>query len=159
AEARASRRSISVGDRVEIGALGFTGEVLTAPGEDAKVDVLVGSARIRLETSRLRKVGEGTPRPPSTTHVTLSPKEHIAADGAELDIRGLRLHEALARVDAYLDSALAQGVRRVRIVHGKGTGALRQGVWHHLASHPTGATFDFAPPERGGDGATEVELV
>ncbi|MCI0815916.1 MAG: endonuclease MutS2 [Chloroflexi bacterium] len=159
AAARASRRSISVGDRVEIGALGFTGEVLTAPGEDAKVDVLVGSARIRLETSRLRKVGEGTPRPPSTTHVTLSPKEHIAADGAELDIRGLRLHEALARVDAYLDSALAQGVRRVRIVHGKGTGALRQGVWHHLASHPTGATFDFAPPERGGDGATEVELV
>ncbi len=157
-EVRARRTPISPGDIVEIGALGFTGEVLSGPGPDAKVDVLVGTARIRLELARLRKVGEGAPRPPSTTHVTLSPKEPFAAEGSELDIRGMRLHEALERLDAYLDSALAHGVERVRIVHGKGTGALRQGVWHHLAGHPNGAAFDFAPPERGGDGATEVEL-
>ena len=167
-ETRASRTRISIGDIVEIGALGFRGEVLSDPGGDApsgsvpsgsvKVDVLVGSARIRLEVSRLRKVGEGAPRAPSTTRVTLTPKEFIAAEGAELDIRGLRLHEALERMDAYLDSALAQGVAHVRIVHGKGTGALRQGVWRHLASHSIAEAFDFAPPERGGDGATEVDL-
>ena len=155
---RARRTTIARGDTVEIGALGFTGEVLTEPGDDAKVDVLVGSARVRLDLSRLHKVGEGGPAAASTTKVTLSPKEIIAGEAPELDIRGLRLQEALERLDAYLDSAVAQGADHVRIVHGKGTGALRQGVWRHLANHPMAGAFDFAPPERGGDGATDVEL-
>jgi len=47
---------------------------------------------------------------------------------------------------------------QVRIIHGKGTGTLRRGVWRHLSNHAVAGEFDLAPGERGGDGATEVML-
>ena len=156
----AGRKSaIVVGDTVEIGSLGFTGTVLTDPDEDRRLEILVGSARIRIELSRLRKSG-ATPDPESRieTSVKLAPGRAGAPNGGEIDLRGLRLHEAVERLDDYLDGALAQDMQYVRIIHGKGTGALRQGVWRHLAGHPAIAEFEFAPSERGGDGATEVTL-
>jgi DNA mismatch repair protein MutS2 len=92
------------------------------------------------------------------TSIKLAPGRSGAAANAELDLRGLRLHDALERLDDYLDAALAQGMSHARIIHGKGTGALRQGVWRHLAGHGAIEEFDFAPRDRGGDGATEVSL-
>ena len=77
----------------------------------------------------------------------------------EIDLRGARVHEALEELDRRLDAAVAQGLSSVRIVHGKGTGALRQAVWRHLAGNGVVGNYAFAPRERGGDGATEVELV
>ena len=156
AKAPPRRKSIAVGDVVEIGSMGFVGTVLTEPDEDQKIDVLVGSARIRMEISRLRRHSQPAEPAPPSTMISLRP----ANDGAtsELDIRGMHVHESLERLDGYLDQSLAGGAARVTIVHGKGTGALRQGVWRHLAGHSAVAGFDFAPRERGGDGATEVEL-
>ena len=156
----AGRKSaIVVGDTVEIGSMGFVGKILTEVDSDQKVEVLVGSARIKMEISRLRKAGA---TPPSETRIETSIKLAPGRSGApadsELDLRGLRLHDALERLDNYLDAALVQGMTRARIIHGKGTGALRQGVWHHLANHGAIDEFDFAPRDRGGDGATEVSL-
>jgi len=149
---------VAVGDLVEIGSLGFTGTVLTEPGQDRKLEVLVGSARIKMDVSRLRKVGVARePDVPMTT-VSLDPKRRMQVQEQDLDLRGLRLHDALERLDHHLDQCLAQGVMRVRVIHGKGTGVLRQGVWRHLAGHPAAANFDSAHRDRGGDGATEVEL-
>ncbi len=150
---------VEVGDTVEIGPLGLTGKVLTSPDGDSKVEVQVGSAKVRMELSRLRKVGEPLmEKAPVQTSVRLDPSKALVGVAQELDLRGLRLQEALERLDAYLDQAVAQGVTHVRIIHGKGTGALRQGVWRHLATHPAAEAFDFAPREQGGDGATEVAL-
>ncbi len=150
---------LAVGDTVEIGSFGFTGTVVGEPDDSQKIEVLVGSARIRIELSRVRKSGTTLP---SETHletsVKLAPGRAGTLASGEIDLRGLRLHEALERLDDYLDTALAQGMAQVRIVHGKGTGVLRQGVWRHLANHDAASEFDFAPRERGGDGATEVTL-
>jgi len=152
------RGALRVGDIVEIGSLGFVGTVLAGPDPDQKLEVLVGSARIRMERSRLRKTGVSEePRLPTTT-ISLSPRTRRATASAELDLRGLRLHEALERLDDYLDQAMAEGLQHVRIVHGKGTGVLRQGVWRHLTGHSAASSFEFAPRERGGEGATEVVL-
>ena len=150
--------AIAVGDTVSIGPLGFTGTVVTAPGDDKKAEVLVGSARIRMDVERLRKVGSSPDQRPGRITVSLRPDGPVLGAEPELDLRGLRLHESLERLDAFLDTALAQGSRRLRVIHGKGTGVLRQGVWKHLAGHPGVGRFDFAPREAGGDGATEVEL-
>ena len=152
------KRKISVGDAVEVGALGFTGTVLSEPDEQEKVEVLVGSARVRLDASRLRKVGDAPEPAESTTSINLRPDRRHATAEPELDLRGLRLHEALERLDDFLDSALAQGLASARIIHGKGTGALRSGVWRHLAGHRAVESYDYAPRQRGGDGATEVAL-
>jgi DNA mismatch repair protein MutS2 len=150
-------KPISVGDIVEMGSMGFTGRVISAPDGDQKLEVQIGSARIRMELSRLRKT-DRTLEEPSTpeTMIMLRPSNETA--DRDLDLRGLRVHEALERLDDYLDQSIAQGVARVRIVHGRGTGALRQSVWRHLAGHSAAASYEFAPKDRGGDGATEVEL-
>lgn len=154
------RKRLVVGETVEVGALGIKGAVLTEPDSAGRVQVLVGSARLQLDASRLRRAGEpaederGQRPPRSGVTVPLS----APPPGIELDVRGERAGEAVERLDAYLDSALAHGLTHVRIVHGKGTGALRNAMWRRLADGSVVASYAFAPRERGGDGATEVEL-
>ncbi|MBP5275152.1 MAG: endonuclease MutS2 [Abditibacteriota bacterium] len=76
----------------------------------------------------------------------------------ELDLLGLRADEALMRLEKYLDSALLSNCSRVRIVHGKGTGALRQAVAQFLKGSKAVASFKPGDPEEGGDGVTIAEL-
>ena len=76
----------------------------------------------------------------------------------ELDLRGTRAEAALIRVEEFLDKALRDGLSTVRIIHGHGTGALRQAVRELLERHPLAKSFAPESPERGGDGATVVEL-
>ena len=76
----------------------------------------------------------------------------------------LDLHAFLPRdvrdvVDSYLEAARARGFREVRIIHGRGIGAQREIVRNLLAAHPGVASFRDAPPDRGGWGATVVELL
>lgn len=78
--------------------------------------------------------------------------------GTELDLRGLTADEALERVDKYLDDALLAGLGRVRIIHGKGTGALREAIRRYLVGHPSAAGFRLGEPGEGGDGVTVIEL-
>lgn len=158
APARGRKAELRAGETVEVGALGLTGTVLAAPDASARVEVLVGSARLRLEASRLRRTGEASEPREGRSSITLAEPRHAASSGDEIDIRGARVPEALEQLDAYIDAATARGMGRVRIVHGKGAGALRQAVWRHLAGNRAVGGYAFAPRERGGDGATEVEL-
>ena len=77
---------------------------------------------------------------------------------AQLDLRGARAEEALEVLDRYLNDAALAGLDRARIVHGKGTGALRAAVRDHLGTHPLVKSSRPAPANEGGDGATIVEL-
>ncbi|PZN08046.1 MAG: endonuclease MutS2 [Bacillota bacterium] len=76
----------------------------------------------------------------------------------EIHLRQLTVDEALARLDKYLDDALLAGAPQVRIVHGKGTGALRRAVHDFLRKHPAVASFRLGAPNEGGAGATVVML-
>lgn len=68
------------------------------------------------------------------------------------------MDEALFRLDRYLNDAFLAGLPTVRVIHGKGTGTLRQAVREELKSHPLVKSFRRARLEEGGDGATIVEL-
>lgn len=68
------------------------------------------------------------------------------------------MDEALFRLDRYLNDAFLAGLPTVRVIHGKGTGTLRQAVREELKSHPLVESFRRAGLEEGGDGATIVEL-
>ena len=74
----------------------------------------------------------------------------------ELDVRGKRYEAALVEVDQYIDAALLANYSQVRIIHGKGTGALRKGITDYLKNHRNVKSFEFAPASEGGDGATIV---
>jgi DNA mismatch repair protein MutS2 len=77
---------------------------------------------------------------------------------SELRIRRLTIDEALPKLDRYLNSAFVAGLPSVRIVHGKGTGVLRQAVHETLAEHPLVESFRFGDWGEGGVGVTVVEL-
>ena len=77
---------------------------------------------------------------------------------SRLDIRGNRAEESIGTVDRYLDQALHGGLKSVRIIHGKGTGALRTAIHEMLRGHPLVRRYRTAPAREGGDGATVVEL-
>ncbi|GAA3320848.1 hypothetical protein GCM10020331_033520 [Ectobacillus funiculus] len=78
--------------------------------------------------------------------------------GLELDLRGERYEEALHRVEKYIDDALLANYPRISIIHGKGTGALRQGVQEYLKKHRAVKSFRYGDAGEGGLGVTVVEF-
>jgi len=76
----------------------------------------------------------------------------------EVSLRQLTVDEALLKLDRYLNDAFMAGLSRVRIIHGKGTGALRQAIRQQLAQHPLVSSYRPAGYREGGEGVTIVEL-
>ena len=85
-------------------------------------------------------------------------KELPRAPAEEIHLRRLTVDEALWRLDRYLNDSFIAGVPRIRVIHGKGTGTLRQAVREALESSPMVKSFRPAGLEEGGNGATIVEL-
>jgi DNA mismatch repair protein MutS2 len=145
---------LSVGDRVVVSDLGVRGRVLTIDGDT--VEIQGPSARMRLSAARLvrdaRVDAESSPRPAQEA------RPATAAVAPELDVRGRRAEDARAAVRAYVDEAAMAGRESVRIIHGRGTGALRAAVGEELARHPLVARSGLAGPDEGGDGATIATL-
>jgi DNA mismatch repair protein MutS2 len=77
----------------------------------------------------------------------------------QLDVRGMTVAEALREVESYLDQLLRVDIRQASILHGKGTGALRDAVRSYLGSCSYIRGFGFAPPNKGGEGVTVFEIV
>ena len=84
---------------------------------------------------------------------------HIEPAVNELHLRRLTVDEALLKLDKYLNDAFMSGLRQVSVIHGKGTGTLRQAVREELGKHPLVKSYRPAGYGEGGDGVTIVELV
>ena len=78
--------------------------------------------------------------------------------GDEVDLHRLTVDEAIPKLDQFLNDAFRAGLYRVRVIHGKGTGALREEVSRYLTDHPLVRSFTPADRYHGGVGATQVEL-
>ena len=156
APARVTRDSaIGVGDFVHVKGLNLKGQVLSVSEEEGEAEVSVGKVRLRIDLARLSLAAEeDAEKPPPAISANLGP----SLDSLELDIRGFRAEEALISLEQFLDKAVRDGLSSVRIIHGKGTGALREAVREHLERHPLARSFESEPRERGGSGATAVEL-
>ena len=76
----------------------------------------------------------------------------------ELHLRRLRVEEALGRLDQCLNDAFIKGLPEVRVIHGKGTGVLRQAVREEMNGHPLVKSFRAAGHGEGGEGVTIVEI-
>ena len=70
----------------------------------------------------------------------------------------MRVSQSLEKIDIFIDRSVTQGRESVVLIHGKGTGMLRQGIWKHLAYHPSVQSYDYSEPGQGGEGATVVHL-
>ncbi len=160
--------TFSIGDMVEVTNLGTTGVVRSISGN--AVEVEVGGMRVRVSPNQLVRRESSKPEP--------SPRQQAVASGhllqsaepapsspegwwpveSQLDLRGLTTEEARYRLDRYLNDAYMEGAQTVRIVHGKGTGAVRQAVREVLSDHPLVQSHETAERNEGGEGATVVRL-
>jgi DNA mismatch repair protein MutS2 len=121
---------------------------------DGLVTVQAGRLTLRVARSEIEPVPGGAIRTPAAT-VSLPTREDVPR---ELRLLGLTSDEARAAVDKLLDDAALAGHREVRLVHGKGTGALRRAVEGCLRGHPLVSAYRLAEPAAGGAGATVVAL-
>jgi len=126
------------------------------PDRRGRAAVRVGSARMQVPAERVRAAARPAAEAPRPRP---SPLPTPAAGGTlHCDLRGLRVDEALDRMLVALDRAAREGRDRVEVVHGHGTGALRDAVREHLRGSPYVTGFAPATAEQGGDGVTLVEL-
>ncbi len=151
--------AIEVGDRVFVPSLQAGGDVLAIYEREGEADVQLGSFRLRLPVKRLELRQKAT-RDDTPARVTLQASS-IAAEspGMELDLRGVRVDEGLDRLERYLNQAARARLPFVRIIHGRGTGAMRSAVRDALAAHPIVASSRAGEGNEGGDGVTVVKLV
>ncbi len=148
---------IREGDRVEVGPLRLPGIVRSLGGRDAEIDV--NGKRMRARVAELRKVGGPVQPPkPSVTVVAASAGGGLEPSSGDLNVIGCTVDEALERTDRFLDAALVQERTSVRVIHGHGTGRLREALHGYLRRHPMVVRHAPAPHEQGGSAVTVVEL-
>jgi len=157
----APRRNIRLGDTVKLKNLNSIGVVTALTATEAEVQVGRMRIRARLDEVALR----GSPddealaalRPPDPELPASSVNLH-PSPGLELDIRGHTVEEAIGKLERYLDAAYLAGLPWARIIHGKGTGKLRQGVREYLRGSPVVKSQATGQEGEGGDGVTVVRL-
>ena len=128
--------------------------MLSVHGDRAEVDCR--GKRLHVSVRELRAVaGGGAPTAPGRVTVEAETSDGLLPD---LNVVGQTVEDACARVDKYLDQALLQEQRQVRIIHGHGTGRLRRSIAKLLGEHPHVEKVELPSQELGGHGVTIVEL-
>jgi DNA mismatch repair protein MutS2 len=156
-----------LGDLVWVTSLNAEGQITELSGTEA--EVMVGRLRLRARLDELapRSRGESKREKKKTTRGkrTASAAETTvavpvpASPGLELDLRGQKVEDALPRLEDYLDAAYMAGLPFVRIIHGKGTGALRTAIRDGLRGHPLVKNYARGDEKEGGDGVTVINIV
>src|SRR5688572_20294495 len=158
ASAGVVNRPLSLGERVTVGTLNAEG-VVTALGE-SDAEVQIGSLRVRTRLVDLvRKAGGPTIDDRPQTMVN-RPKGSsvVSSPGLEINLRGKLVDEGLDELERYLERAYSAGLLFVRIVHGKGTGKLRDAVRNALKASPYVTSFEEPKENEGGAGVTVANI-
>ncbi|WP_407391532.1 endonuclease MutS2 [Carnobacterium jeotgali] len=150
-----AKQVMKPGDDVIVQSFGQKGILMEKVDKNHWV-VQMGMLKMKLKESDLTLTApEKEPSRKMIASVRSESNSHVSP---QLDLRGERYENALAELDRYLDAALLANYPQVTIVHGKGTGAIRQGVTEALKKHRSIKNFQYAPPNQGGNGATIVEF-
>ncbi len=148
-----SRHPIRVGDTVFVEKINSTGEVTAI--DRGQFEVMIGSLRMRVKPDE----AEWRSSPQAQPMLSLSTVHLTSQARMEIDLRGMRVEEGLEELERQMDAAYLAGMPFVRIIHGKGTGALRKAVREALQSNPHIKRFESGKDEEGGEGVTVAFLV
>ena len=151
-----------IGDTVFLDTLNAEGVIAELDGKGAQVQV--GSLRVRAKFTDMRKRSRSEIRAKERGHVreyqpVITVPPAVESPGMELDIRGKRVEEALEILDRYIDAAYTSGLPFGRIIHGKGTGRLRQAVRQYLREHGLVSKVTQGQNNEGGAGVTVIHMV
>ena len=152
--------SVSKGDIVLVADLGRDATVIDVKENKKQAYVMSGSIKmwVAFDNLRAKRKNAPTTEVKKTRKVTgmMSRAQRIVS--GEVDIRGMASDEALLELDRYIDNALVSGLETIRIIHGKGTGVLRQSVQTHLRNHKAIKSFRLGTFGEGENGVTIAEL-
>ena len=157
---RGGGETIHEGDLVEVIALGKEGVVVGLFHNPSRAEVSIDGIRVKAPLEELRFVSHGA----APVHTEEKATLHVALESAggvvheELNVIGLRVDEALPKVDKFLDDALVREYGRVHIIHGIGSGKLREAIQGHLKDHRWVKAFREGELNEGGPAITVVEL-
>jgi len=157
-----SHQSLRLGERVTVSTLNAEG-VVTALGE-SDAEVQIGTIRMRARLSDLvRRASEQSSviskqKAESGKQIAEGGRPNTKSPGMEVDLRGLMAEDALDKMERYLEQAFLSGLPFVRIIHGKGTGRLRQAVREALRGHEYIKSFEEGGSTEGGEGVTVAML-
>ena len=152
-------RALRAGDSVEIVSTRTMGTVLETPKPGEKVKVQAGILKIQVQPSELQLMEDFGQKKPAKKQVSGSVRlEAPANPSMELDLRGQNGDEAVMELERFIDSAVRLHLETVRIIHGKGTGVLRQRVQASLKRHPQIKSFRLGVYGEGEDGVTIATL-
>lgn len=150
------RHHVSVGDRVKVLSYGQTGTI-TKKLSEHEYEVQMGIIKVKASDRDIERIEKNeSTKPKHLVRATSAVRRSNAH--SKLDLRGQRYDEAMTNLDRYIDSVLLAGLGTVTIIHGIGTGAIRKGVWQYLRNSRHVKSFNYAPANEGGNGATIVEL-
>lgn len=151
-----AKQPVKIGDTVSLTALGGDGEVVGFSEDGLEVDIQMGSFKLRQPLDNVRKIKP--PTGPARKQAQVSAPAPRRRVDMELNLRGQRAAGVEKELDDYLNDAYLANIPWVRIIHGKGTGALREVVRQFLSGHPIVVRFETPPHNEGGDGVTIAYL-
>ncbi len=151
-------KDIEVGDEVEVLGMGEVGEVISNPNKKGDVQVQIGIMKINANIKNLKFVESKEVKKANTNIKNIIKNKTNTNINRELDLRGYNIEEAIYVIDKFLDDAYIVGLKEVFLIHGKGTGALRQGVQNYLKRNKHVKSFRIGSYSEGGTGVTAVEI-
>lgn len=154
-----NKNDIKDGLNVYISSLGTNGIILgNTVNKSNEVQVQVGSMKMNVKLSDLRKLSSNITASKSTGKVTAEKSSKTKVISPEINVIGQNVDEAIYVIDKYLDNCASANISPVRIVHGKGTGKLREGIHSFLKKHPHVKSFRIGTFGEGEMGVTVVEI-
>ncbi len=155
----ASRNEIHMGDRVNVVSLGKKGIVAGLPDDHDELMVQIGIMKMRMPLSDIAIIDEhGVQKTFENSKYGRMYRSKAMYISPEINVIGKRLDDALLEVDKYLDDAYMSGLAQVSVIHGRGTGALRNGLRDMFRKHRDVESYASASYDEGGEGVTIVKL-
>lgn len=149
------KRAAKVGDNIIVSSYGQRG-TLTKRFKDGRWEAQVGLIKMTLQESEFDLVKSDKAQASQKRQAHLVKRTSQKAPSARLDLRGKRYEEAMQELDEFIDQALLNNMAQVDIIHGIGTGVIRDGVTKYLRRNKQVKEFGYAPQNAGGSGATIV---
>ncbi|HHF7044131.1 TPA: endonuclease MutS2 [Streptococcus mutans] len=149
------KRAAKVGDDIIVSSYGQRG-TLTKRFKDSRWEAQVGLIKMTLQESEFDLVKSDKAQASQKKQAHLVKRTSQKAPSARLDLRGKRYEEAMQELDEFIDQALLNNMAQVDIIHGIGTGVIRDGVTKYLRRNKQVKEFGYAPQNAGGSGATIV---
>lgn len=152
--------TLKAGDKVFVGAMESAGEVVSVNARKKEAEVLVGSIRMNVKAGDLFRIvgGKKKDSPKNEVRVVRNISSNTGAVQTEINLLGMTVSEAIEETDAFIDRAVLAGLEEVKIVHGVGTGKLRDGIREHLRRYKNVAEFRSGKYGEGEAGVTVVKL-